>query len=54
MPESIFTVKGEIEDFTRLDNLYTALKRETEKLLKNWSIDVAVSYSEKQGEKPAR
>ncbi len=54
MPISIFTVKGDIEDFTRLDNLYSALKRETEKLLKNWTIDVAVTYSEKQGDKPVK
>lgn len=52
MPESKFIISGNIEDFTRLDNLYKSLKREGEKLLKDWSIDVEVKYSEKQGEKP--
>lgn len=52
MPESTFIIKGEVEDFTRLDNLYKALKREGDKLLTAWSIDVSVTYAEKQGEKP--
>lgn len=52
MPESTFIVKGKIEDFTRLDNLYKALKREGDKLLTDWTIDVTVTYTEKQGEKP--
>lgn len=52
MPEAIFTIKGSIEDFTRLDNLYKALKREGAKLLQDWTIDVEVKYSEKKGEKP--
>lgn len=52
MPDAIFTVKGSIEDFTRLDNLYTSLKRESNKLLKDWSIGVTVTYEEKKGDKP--
>jgi len=52
MPEAQFIINGKIEDFTRLDNLYKSLKREGEKLLTNWTIDVEVKYSEKQGEKP--
>lgn len=52
MPESVFIIRGTIEDFTRLDNLYKALKREGEKLLDNWSINVEVKYTEKKGEKP--
>lgn len=52
MPEATFIIRGSIEDFTRLDNLYKSLKREGDKLLKEWSIEVEVKYSEKKGEKP--
>ncbi|KKM76709.1 hypothetical protein LCGC14_1377430 [marine sediment metagenome] len=52
MPQASFIIKGDIADFTRLDNLYKSLKREGEKLLTNWTIDVEVKYSEKQGDKP--
>ncbi len=54
MPQATFNINGNIEDFTRLDNLYKALKREGEKLLTNWTIDVSVQYSEKQGDKPEK
>ncbi len=50
VPKAVFTVSGEIADFTRADNLYRTMKRETEKLLKNWSIDFKIDYSEKEGE----
>ncbi len=52
MPESTFTIKGKIDDFTRIDNLYKALKRESEKLLSEWVMNVAVTYEEKKGDKP--
>ncbi len=52
MPEATFIIRGSIEDFTRLDNLYKSLKREGGKLLDAWTIDVQVKYSEKKGEKP--
>jgi len=52
MPQATFTVKGSIADFTRLDNLYKSLKRESDKLLTDWTIDVDVKYTEKKGEKP--
>lgn len=52
MPEATFIIRGSIEDFTRLDNLYKSLKREGDKLLEQWTIDVEVKYSEKKGEKP--
>lgn len=52
MPEATFTITGSIEDFTRLDNLYKSLKREAEKLLSGWELNVKVQYSEKKGEKP--
>lgn len=54
MPEATFTVKGSIKDFTRLDNLYSSLKREIEKLLADWNIDVSVTYSEKKGDVPEK
>ena len=52
MPEATFIVRGNIEDFTRLDNLYKSVKREIAKLLSEWTFDVEVKYSEKAGEKP--
>ena len=51
MPECTFTIKGAIADFTRLDNLYKSLIRESDKLLTGWEMNVEVKYSEKQGEK---
>ena len=52
MPECTFIIRGSVLDFTRLDNLYKSLKREGDKLLEEWTIDVEVKYSEKKGEKP--
>ena len=52
MPQATVTIKGSIEDFSRIDNLYRALRREGDKLLTHWTIDVEVQYSEKKGEKP--
>ena len=51
MPECTFIIRGAIEDFTRLDNLYKSLLRESEKLLDQWQLDVEVKYTEKEGEK---
>jgi len=50
MPKASFTIEGEIADFTRIDNLYRTLKREGEKLLKEWTIKFNVDYEERQGE----
>jgi len=50
MPQCIFTITGDIDDFTRLDNIYKALLREGSKLLSNWTLSAKVEYSEKQGE----
>ena len=50
MPDSTFIIKGNIQDFTRLDNLYKALKREAEKLLTDWQLNVTVTYEEKKDE----
>lgn len=51
MPQAIITISGSIEDFTRLDNVYRSLKREAEKLLKGWKLNVDVKYEETQGQK---
>jgi len=51
MPECTFIITGAIEDFTRLDNLYKSLLRESDKLLENWVLNVQVKYTEIQGEK---
>lgn len=51
MPQAIITIEGNIEDFTRLDNVYRSIKRESEKLLKDWKLKINVVYSEAQGEK---
>ncbi len=45
-PVATFEISGEIEDFTRLDNLYRTMKREGEKLLKNYIIKVTAEYEE--------
>ncbi|MBA7522559.1 hypothetical protein ES705_14678 [subsurface metagenome] len=50
MPECTFIIRGAIADFTRVDNLYTSMRREAEKLLSEWTIDAEIKYSEKQGE----
>lgn len=51
MPECTFIIRGKIADFTRLDNLYKSLLRESGKLLENWELNVEVKYTEKEGEK---
>lgn len=51
MPECTFIIRGAIEDFTRLDNLYKSLLRESDKLLDKWTLNVEVKYTEVQGEK---
>ncbi len=52
MPEATFILRGSIKDFTRTDNLFKSLKREADKLLEEWTIDVELKYSEKKGEIP--
>lgn len=52
MPACTFIIRGDIKDFTRLDNLYASLLREAKKLLTAWSLDIDVKYSLKEGEEP--
>ena len=47
--ECKFVIQGNIADFDRVDNAFTAIKRETVKLLKDWSITLSVEYTEKAG-----
>ena len=49
MPQATFKITGEIKDFNRLDNVYKALKREGEKLLDKWTIEVTAEYTETKG-----
>lgn len=51
MPQATFKITGEIDEFDRIDNVYRSLKREGEKLLKNWTLTVTAEYTEKAGEK---
>lgn len=50
MPEPKVTINlsGGIADFTRIDNVYTAIKREAPKLLKDWTLSITVDYKESQ------
>lgn len=50
MPKAIFTIEGEIEDFTRIDNIYRSLKKEGDRLLKKWKLKFDVQYEETEGE----
>jgi len=50
MPIAVFTISGEVKDFSRVDNIYRTMKREGEKLLDNWEIDFKVEFEEKMGE----
>ncbi len=52
MPESTYIIRGTVKDFTRVDNLFASMKREAEKMLIGWTIDVEVKYTEKKGEIP--
>ena len=46
-PEVEVKLTGKITDFGRMDNVYTVLKREGAKLLKDWNIEINVKFSEK-------
>jgi len=48
-PKATFKIAGDIKDFAQIDNLFKALKREGIKLMKNWIIEVDVTYTEEAG-----
>lgn len=54
MPAATFIIRGDIADFTRVDNFYSALKRESLKMLTKWTIDVEIKYTEKMGDIPKK
>ncbi len=45
-PEVTVILTGTVKDFSRIDNVYTVLKREGSKLLEGWKIDIDVKFSE--------
>lgn len=45
-PDVKVVLTGKISDFARIDNVYTTMKREGSKLLKDWTIDIDVKFSE--------
>ncbi len=47
-PEVEVKLTGTVVDFSRIDNVYTVLKREGSKLLKDWEINVNVTFSEQE------
>lgn len=48
-PAVTFTITGEVSDFGRIDNAFSAFKREAEKLLTAWRIVLDLHYEEKTG-----
>jgi len=52
MIRTTFKITGDIEDFARVDNLYKVMKREGDKLMKKWELEIDVTFIEKEGEQP--
>ena len=48
--QAVVTIEGEIDDFTRIDNLYSTMKREGARLLRDPKITIKVDYTEKIGD----
>ena len=44
-----FTITGKIIAFDRIDNALNSMRTQVEKLLKDWSIQIEVNYTEQQG-----
>jgi len=42
--KAVFKITGEIKDFTRVDNVFAAMKREAEKGLDPWKIEVMIEF----------
>jgi len=45
-PEVTVILTGKIKDFSKIDNVYTVMKREGSKLLTGWKIDIDVKFNE--------
>ena len=52
VPRATFKISGEIDDFLKVDNLYKAMKTQGVKLLKNWTIEVSMEFTESETETP--
>lgn len=51
VPQATFKITGTVADFSRVDNIYRTMKREGEKLLDDWKIELSVEYVETKGER---
>lgn len=51
-PRAIIKMTGDIKDFSQIDSLYRAIRREGAKTLKEWVLEIDVAYVEKEGEGP--
>lgn len=45
-PEVSVVITGKVKDFSKIDNVYTVLKREGKKLLEEWKIEIDIKFSE--------
>lgn len=45
-PEVTVILTGKIKDFSKIDNVYTVMKREGKKLLEDWKLEIDVKYIE--------
>lgn len=45
-PEVTVILTGSIKDFSKIDNVYTVMKREGSKLLSGWKMEIDVKYIE--------
>lgn len=51
-PRATLKMSGDIKDFSQIDSLYRAIRREGAKTLKDWMLEIDVAYVEKEGEVP--
>jgi hypothetical protein len=49
MPNCTFKIEGTVVDFSRVDDTFKAMRLQTLKMLKDWTISISVDYEEKQG-----
>jgi hypothetical protein len=49
MPNCIFKIEGTVVDFSRVDDTYKAMKAQSMKMLKDWTIMLSVEYEESAG-----
>ena len=49
MPNCTFKIDGEIQNFSRIEDAFKAIRTQSEKLLNNWKIELNVQYTEAAG-----